>query len=275
VAEVVKTLDNTFWFRKLANVLPPTSQPSIRMPRRSARLQKFAWSQEITAPTADTALKAGGYTLTPHYMTGELQVSVDLLMAAVVNVDEFVRDEIAYTSADTEEDAFCNGDGVRKPTGVFVVNSNGLDATRDVTTTLDQAGLTRRSTRSGRPTSATTRRSGGWPPQLPEDDRPAQEHDERAALAGEPPRQPAGPGPRRADRAVGVRPDRHGASSGTVYASGDYAASWARSGITTSSTRSTWASRWTSASSGGRAWSCTSSAARSTGARGSRRPSSG
>jgi HK97 family phage major capsid protein len=141
VAVVVKTLDNTFWFRKIANVLPPTVAPSVRMPRRSARVQRFSWGQELTTPTPDTALKLGAYTLTPHYMVGEIQVSVDLLMSAVVDADKFVTDEIVYAAGDTEEQAFFQGTGVGQPTGVFVANAQGIDTDRDVTVAIDQAGL--------------------------------------------------------------------------------------------------------------------------------------
>lgn len=141
VAEIVKTLDNTFWFRKLSNVLPPTSAPSVKMPRRSARMQKFIWGQELQTPTADTQLKMGGYSLTPHYMVGEIQVSVDLLMSAIVDADAFVIDEIVFCSGDTEEDAFFNGDGKLKPTGLFVANPQGIDTDRDTTAVIGQDGL--------------------------------------------------------------------------------------------------------------------------------------
>lgn len=132
--DVVRAIDSTCWVRTLANVLPPTTAPSVKMVSRTAAMQQFTWGQELATPTPDTTLKTGGYTLTPHYQTGELQVVGSLVRQRAANADRFVRDEIALCAGATDENAFLTGDGVRKPVGLFAVNpSGGLGTDRDVT----------------------------------------------------------------------------------------------------------------------------------------------
>lgn len=130
--EVIRTIDNTFWFRKLANVLPPTSSKSVSFPKRTSRMSRFVWGQELSPPTDDKGLKTGMYALTPHYMTGEIDVSNDLLQSAIVDIDQFVTAEIAWASGDTEEAAFFTGDGDDKPLGAFTPSDMGIPTSRDV-----------------------------------------------------------------------------------------------------------------------------------------------
>ena len=133
VAELVKELDNSFWMRKLCRVLPPTNAPKITMPKRTARMNAFAWGSEVSTPNVDTGIKFGSYELTPHYMTAEIEISNDLIQAGSLSVEGIVRDEILYASAEIEEKAFCVGDGVNKPLGVFVPSIDGIPSGRDVT----------------------------------------------------------------------------------------------------------------------------------------------
>jgi len=141
--QVVRKLDGTCWVRSLANVLPPTAAVELQLPRRSATATPFAWGNELDTPTPDTGLTTGGSVLHPRRMIGELQVSASFLAQQQVNAEPFVRDEIARNGAKTEEDAFLNGDGIQKPVGLFVPNAQGgVGTDRDVTSTVDQAGLT-------------------------------------------------------------------------------------------------------------------------------------
>lgn len=133
VAELVKELDNSFWFRQLARVLPPTVAPKVTMPRRTARSAAFAWGTELSTPTADTAYRLGTYELTPHYMTGEIELSNDLANAASISPDMMVREEIVFRSGDLEENAFFTGTGVRQPIGIFTPHADGIATSRDTT----------------------------------------------------------------------------------------------------------------------------------------------
>jgi HK97 family phage major capsid protein len=133
VAELVQELNNDFWFRKLARVLPPTSAPEVTMPRRTARMNQFVWSSELATPSPDTAYKLGTYKLTPHYMTGEVELSNDLIRAASIDPDSIVRNEIKFRGGELEEQAFFNGTGAGQPLGVFTPSNQGIDTVYDVT----------------------------------------------------------------------------------------------------------------------------------------------
>lgn len=138
VAELVKELDNSFWFRQLARVLPPTTAPKVTMPRRSARMSAFVWGSELATPTADTAYRLGTYSLTPHYQSGEVEVSNDLISAGSLNVESIVRQEILFNATDLEENAFFTGDGDKKPLGVFTASADGIASSRDTTANPNQ-----------------------------------------------------------------------------------------------------------------------------------------
>ncbi|QEL14339.1 phage major capsid protein [Limnoglobus roseus] len=139
--EIAKSLDNTFWFRQLANVLPRTTADSLQLPRRTARMRRFAWGAELTTPTKDTQLAFGQMTLTPGWMCGEIDVSNTLFTSGVVDVEEFVQAEITYAASETEEMAFMTGDGIRKPLGVFTPHADGVPASRDKVGTISTDDL--------------------------------------------------------------------------------------------------------------------------------------
>lgn len=132
VADYITELNNTFWMRRLCRVLPPTTSQSITMPRRKSRANPFVWGTELSTPTPDTGLKFGQYSLSPHYMTGEFEISKDLMSAASINPETIVRSEIVFASGEIEEKAFMYGDGNKKPFGLMVPSNDGIPASRDV-----------------------------------------------------------------------------------------------------------------------------------------------
>ena len=131
-AELVKELDTQFWFRTLARVLPPTAAPKVVRPRRTSVADAFVWGTELAVPTVDTGFHFGQFVQTPHYMTGEFEVSADMLRAAP-DADAILQDEIASRAGDLEETAFLQGNGIGKPLGLFFPSASGIDADRDVT----------------------------------------------------------------------------------------------------------------------------------------------
>lgn len=133
VAELVKTLDDMFWMRRLARVLPPTTKSAMIMPRRTARASAYTWGAELSTPTADTAMRFGTYKLQPHYMTGEHELSNDLANGSEFNVESLLMDEIAFQAGDLEEKAFFTGTGNDQPLGIFTPNATGLPTSRDTT----------------------------------------------------------------------------------------------------------------------------------------------
>jgi HK97 family phage major capsid protein len=132
VADLLTELDDMMWIRRLANVRTPTTAPSVKFNRRTARVRTFVWGTELSAPVADANASIGQYELAPSPMTGEVEVSNDLLAASGPAVDSFVRSEMAWDAGDVEEFAFLYGNGARKPIGLFFPSDDGIPLSRDV-----------------------------------------------------------------------------------------------------------------------------------------------
>ena len=131
VAELLQDVDDEVMIRGMARKFTTNAQ-SIGMPRRTAKMASFAWGSELSTPTADTSLKFGKRNLTPHYMTGEIVVSRDLLRSGLMDVEAIVRSEIARDAGELEERAFISGSGAGQPLGLFTVSDDGITTARDV-----------------------------------------------------------------------------------------------------------------------------------------------
>jgi HK97 family phage major capsid protein len=130
-ATLIRTLNDMRWIRKLARKFV-TSAQSLGTPKRTAKMASFAWGSELSTPTPDSALKFGKRALAPHYMTGEILVSRDLMRSAAINPEEIVNFEIERDSGELEEQAFLTGSGAQRPLGLFVASADGISTGRDV-----------------------------------------------------------------------------------------------------------------------------------------------
>ena len=137
VAELIKDVDDMVWVRQLARTFTTNAQ-SLGAPRRSSKFNAFNWGTELSdaEDNADTALKFGKRSLTPHHMTGSILVSRDLIRATIAGLDAetIVREEMARDAGEVEEEAFLAGDGVNKPLGLFTASNDGISTARDVST---------------------------------------------------------------------------------------------------------------------------------------------
>jgi HK97 family phage major capsid protein len=133
VAEIIKNVDDAVYLRGKARKFTITSQ-TLGVRKRTAKMAAFNWGGELATPTQDTALKFGKRTLTPHYMTGEILVSNDLLRAAVMDPMEIINYEMARDAGELEEKAFMTGSGAEQPLGVFTASADGISTARDFST---------------------------------------------------------------------------------------------------------------------------------------------
>lgn len=134
VLEVLRDLDNETYVRKYARKWLLDAGKKMTVPKRTAKAATFAWGGELTRPTPDTSTKFGRKTLDPHYMSGLVLVSRDLLESAAISVDAIVREEMAINAAELEEQAFMTGSGSGQPLGVFTASADGISTSRDVST---------------------------------------------------------------------------------------------------------------------------------------------
>jgi HK97 family phage major capsid protein len=135
MSELIQEKNNLTFMRQIARVLPTLSKAqSMGFPKRTARMSTFAWGTEIKAPAEDTSLAFGKREFIAKPATGGILVSKTLARNSAINIDSYIRSEMAYNQATNEEQAFMTGDGAGKPLGVFTASADGISTSRDIST---------------------------------------------------------------------------------------------------------------------------------------------
>ena len=133
LGEVLKEVDDATFMRQIGRVLPRTPpNGTLGFPFSDNSQVNVAWSSELT--TADpTDITFGGREFKPQWVTSEVRFSRALLQGSVINVESYVRGEIAIILGEFLEQAYLTGHGGTRPLGVFTPHDNGVPASRDVT----------------------------------------------------------------------------------------------------------------------------------------------
>jgi HK97 family phage major capsid protein len=134
VAELIEAMKATTFFRGIAKTYTCANAESLGAPALDARPADPVWTVEIGTGDEDSTMKFGKRELHPHPLAKLLKVSKKLVRASALNVDQVVRDQLAYKLAIVEENAFLNGTGTGQPLGVFVNSPQGISSTYDVST---------------------------------------------------------------------------------------------------------------------------------------------
>ena len=133
VAELLMNVDDIRWIPQAARRFTTNAQ-TLGAVKRTAKMKSFAWGSELTSPSQDSTLAYGKRSLTPHYETGEILVSRDLLRSSMLPVEDYIRYEIGRDSGEVEENGFLTGTGNQQPLGAFTATNDGIDTSRDVNT---------------------------------------------------------------------------------------------------------------------------------------------
>lgn len=117
VAELIRALTEQSVMRRIARVMGPISQASVRIPRNLTGVAA-AWvgeNQAITPsdPTFDQV------EFTPYKLGALTLVSNELLADSAVNVEQLLATLFGEAFAQVEDAAFFAGDGVGKPSGIL------------------------------------------------------------------------------------------------------------------------------------------------------------
>lgn len=131
--DFIKAVDDLLFLRQLSRTEQVPTADSLGIRARTAKASTFAWSSELAVSTKDSTLKFGKRVLTPHHLTGEIDVSRDLLRR-VGDTEAIVREELARDGAEVQETAFLTGHGSQQPLGVFTATDDGIGTGRDVST---------------------------------------------------------------------------------------------------------------------------------------------
>lgn len=134
VTTLIKDIDNMSIVRPLASVYSVPKAESLGAPTLATDIEDATWTGEITTRDEDTALAFGKRELRPHPCAKLLKVSKKLIRASALNVEQIVRQRMAYKFGITEENAFLNGTGAEQPLGVFTASDDGISTGQDVST---------------------------------------------------------------------------------------------------------------------------------------------
>ena len=139
-AGIIEALEASVFMRQVANVLPPFTSATSLSVATAGDTSAAEWTSEISTGTLDTTAPFGARKLTPHPLAKPIKVSNTLLRLATMDVEAWIRGQIADRFAAAEESAFMVGTGAQQPEGVFV-SSLPTDVTAASATTIAYADL--------------------------------------------------------------------------------------------------------------------------------------
>lgn len=133
VNQLIKAVDDAVLIRALATVYPLERSESLGVPVLDTDLSDPDWTSELQTGSEDSVDPFGKRELKPAPLAKRIKVSKKLLRQSTVNVDNLVRDRLAYKFGIAQEKAYMTGTGVNQPLGVFTASSLGISTARDNT----------------------------------------------------------------------------------------------------------------------------------------------
>ena len=123
--QIIMDLANENVFRKLAKVIATEHDRKIPV---SANHSVAAWTDENAAYTESNPT-FGQKELDAYKLTDLCRVSDELLQDSMFDIEAYLSGEFARAFGIKEEEAFCVGDGNKKPTGLFTTNGGQVGVT--------------------------------------------------------------------------------------------------------------------------------------------------
>lgn len=134
IQDIIMAMDNLVFIRGLATRYQVPNAASLGVPSLDADPADPTWTSEILTGSADSTMSFGKRELQPHPLAQRILVSRKLLRSSFVNMEQVVRQRLAYKSAVVQENAFLNGTGSNQPLGVMVASNDGISTSYDVST---------------------------------------------------------------------------------------------------------------------------------------------
>lgn len=134
VNEILKNVDNLVYIRQKARKFTCPRGGTLGVPSLDARASAFTRGSEISEAPENDTIAFGKRELKPIEFKSLFKVSEKLLEAATINVEAFLKSEIAYALAISEEQEFMTGTGAGQALGLFTAHSDGISTGRDVST---------------------------------------------------------------------------------------------------------------------------------------------
>ena len=108
-------------FRKLATTITTNGERKINI---AGAKPAAAWLDEGAALAFDDA-KFSQILLDAHKLAVAVKVTEELLYDNAFGLENYILDQFARALSNAEEDAFINGDGIKKPLGIFAATGGG------------------------------------------------------------------------------------------------------------------------------------------------------
>ncbi|EGQ26717.1 HK97 family prophage LambdaSa04 [Sporosarcina newyorkensis 2681] len=118
---LIQGLEEENIMRKLSTIIKTGAERKINI---AATTPAAAWIDEGGQLTFGNA-KFDQINLDAHKLHVAVKVTEELLYDNVFNLENYILDKFARALANAEEDAFLNGDGTGKPTGIFHPTEGG------------------------------------------------------------------------------------------------------------------------------------------------------
>lgn len=132
-SRLIQTLEEENIMRKLGHTITTSGKHKINI---AATNPAAAWIEE------GGQLKFGESTfkqilLDAHKLHVAIKVTEELLYDSAFNLESYILEQFGKALANAEEDAFLNGDGTGKPTGIFNQTNGGTHITETATLKAD------------------------------------------------------------------------------------------------------------------------------------------
>ena len=117
----MKGLDENNVIRRIARVVSTSAERKIPIAGNKAVAK---WTQE-NAAIPETSITFNQKTLDAHKLSTMIRVSMELLQDSMFDLEAYIADDFGRAFGIAEEEAFCIGDGVEKPLGIFRETGGG------------------------------------------------------------------------------------------------------------------------------------------------------
>lgn len=146
VKDIIKELDSSVEVRKRAYIIPAMNgYASIGIPTLENDLDNLEWTPEIGEVTEDKNMSFGKREMKANQLTKLVKVSKKLLRDSNIDIQNLIKERIAYKLSATLEHNYLYGNGTGKPLGIFAQtsdNSTSIPTDRDIAVGTATAAIT-------------------------------------------------------------------------------------------------------------------------------------
>jgi len=132
VAQLLKDVDDLVFIRQAATKFTLTKSESMGAPTLEEDPADADWTTELATGSEDSDMEFGKRELEPNPFAKRIKISKTLIRRSALNIEDIVRQRLAYKFSITEEKAYMTGNGTGKPLGIFTASADGIPTSRDV-----------------------------------------------------------------------------------------------------------------------------------------------